>query len=135
VEIAPGLYQAASVNANAIVKGSGGGADLMATLQSLSAALTGNDGPGIRANCSGLNLCIEQLAAGRTQVGMEQDAFRAAVSTARSATADETVQIGTLLDADILDASTRLASAQYALNATLTATAKTLSMSLADKLG
>jgi flagellar hook-associated protein 3 FlgL len=135
VEIAPGLYQAASVNANAIVKGSGGGADLMATLQGLSAALTGNDGPGIRGNYSGLNLCIEQLAAGRTQVGMEQDAFRAAVSTAKSATADETVQIGTLLDADILDASTRLASAQCALNATLTATAKTLSMSLADKLG
>jgi flagellar hook-associated protein 3 FlgL len=135
VEIAPGLYQAASVNANAIVKGSNGGADLMTTLQDLSAALTANDGPGIRANFDRLNLCIEQLAAGRTQVGMEQDAFRAAVSTATSATADETVKIGRLLDADILDASTRLASAQYALNATLTATAKTLSMSLADKLG
>jgi flagellin-like hook-associated protein FlgL len=57
------------------------------------------------------------------------------VSVEKSATADETIKIGRLMDADILDASTKLASAQYALNATLSATAKTLSMSLVDKLG
>jgi flagellar hook-associated protein 3 FlgL len=134
VEIAPGLYQDASVNANEIVKGSNGGVDLLQTIQDLSAALSGNDGPGIRRGLDRLNICIEQLAAGRTKTGMAQDAFMSAVSTAQAATADETVKIGSLLDADILDASTRLAAAQYALNATLTATARTLQMSLADKL-
>jgi flagellar hook-associated protein 3 FlgL len=135
VEIAPGLFQPASVNANAIVKGSNGGSDLMSTLTALSTALGANDGDGIRSSLGDLNRCIEQLAAGRTEVGMSQDAFQAAVSMADSAVSDETIRIGRLLDADIFDASTRLASAQYALNAALTATAKTLSMSLTDKLG
>jgi flagellar hook-associated protein 3 FlgL len=135
VEIAPGLYQAASLDVNQIVKGGSNGVDLMKTLSDLSAALTKNDGAAMRQGLDTLNTSIEQLAAGRTQAGMAQDAFQAAVSTAQSATADETTKIGNLLDADFFDASTRLASAQYALSATLTATAKTLSMSLADKLG
>ncbi len=44
VEVAPGLYQQASVDANAIVKGSNGGVDLLQTLTNLSAALKTNDG-------------------------------------------------------------------------------------------
>ena len=135
VEVAPGLYQAASLDANAIVKGAGGGVDLLQTMTDLSKALQTNDGPAIRAGLDKLNTSINQLASGRTQAGMAQDAFQTAVTTAQTAASDETVKIGKLLDADILDASTRLASAQYALNATLTAAAKTLSMSLADKLG
>jgi len=135
VEVAPGLYQAASLNADTIVKGGTSGVDLLQTMTDLSTSLQQNDANGIRAGLSNLNLCINQLAAGRTIAGMAQDQFQSAVSTAQDATADEKVKIGTLLDADILDASTRLASAQYALSATLSATAKTLSMSLADKLG
>lgn len=134
VEVAPGLYQAASLDANAIVKGTNGGVDLLQTMTDLSKALQANDGTGIRAAIDKLNASINQLAAGRTEAGMAQDAFQTAVTTAQTAASDETVKIGKLLDADILDASTRLASAQYALNATLTAAAKTLGMSLADKL-
>jgi len=135
VEVAPGLYQDASLNANAIVKGANGGVDLMQTMTDLSKALQANDGPGIRIGLDKLNSAINQLAAGRTQAGMAQDSFQNAVSTAQTAASDETIKIGKLLDADIIDASTRLASAQYALNATLSAAAKTLTMSLADKLG
>jgi flagellar hook-associated protein 3 FlgL len=134
VEVAPGLYQAASLDANTIVKGAGGGVDLLKTMADLSKALETNDGPGIRAGLDKLNTSINQLAAGRTQAGMAQDAFQTAVTTAQTAVSDETIKIGKLLDADIIDASTRLASAQYALNATLSAAAKTLTMSLADKL-
>jgi flagellar hook-associated protein 3 FlgL len=135
VEVAPGLYQAASLNANAIVKGAPGGVDLLQTMTALSSALQQNDGAAIRAGLDRINECIEQLAAGRTVAGMAQNQFDAAVGVAQAATADEKVKIGSLLDADILDATTRLASAQYALNAALSATAKTMSMSLTDKLG
>jgi flagellar hook-associated protein 3 FlgL len=135
VEVAPGLYQTASLNANDIVKGANGGTDLMKTLSDLSTALAANDATGIRATLDNLNQCVSQLAAGRTQAGMAQDAFQAAVTTASSAVNDETIKIGKLLDADIIDASSRLASAQYALNATLSAAAKTMTMSLVDKLG
>jgi flagellar hook-associated protein 3 FlgL len=134
VEVAPGLYEAAAINANAIVKGAGGGVDLLQTMTDLSKALATNDGAGIRASLGKLNGSINQLAAGRTQAGMAQDAFQTAVTTAQTAASDETIKIGKLLDADLIDASTRLASAQYALNATLSAAAKTLTMSLADKL-
>jgi flagellar hook-associated protein 3 FlgL len=135
VEVSPRLYQPASVNANEIVNGSNGGVSLLTTMKDLSAALTANDGAAIAIQIDKLNTSIGRLAAGRTQVGMAQDAFQAAVSTAQSAASDSTVTIGKLLDADIFDASSRLASAQYALSATLSATAKTLSMSLVDKLG
>jgi len=134
VEVAPGLYQTASLDANNIVKGANGGTDLMKTLTDLSTALKSNDGAGIRTALDSVNQSVSQIAAGRTQAGMAVDAFQSAVSTASTAVSDETVKIGKLLDADIIDASTRLASAQYALNATLTAAAKTMTMSLADKL-
>jgi len=134
VEVAPGLYQPSSLDANAIVKCANGGVDLLQTLSDLSKSLQTNDANGVRAGLDNVNTAINQLAAGRTQAGMAQDAFQTAVTTAQTAASDETVKIGKLLDADILDASTRLASAQYALNATLTASAKTLGMSLADKL-
>jgi flagellar hook-associated protein 3 FlgL len=135
VEVAPGLYQGASLNANDIVNGGNGGVNLLKTMTDLSAALANNDGPAIRSGIDQLNGSINQLAAGRTQAGMAQDSFQNAVSTSQAAASDETIKIGKLLDADIIDASTRLASAQYALNATLSAAAKTLTMSLADKLG
>ena len=135
VEVAPGLYQDASLNANNIVNGGNGGVNLLQTMNALSQALQTNDGPAIRSGIDQLYGAINQLAAGRTQAGMAQDSFQNAVSTSQTTAADETIKIGKLLDADIIDASTRLASAQYALNATLTAAAKTLTMSLADKLG
>jgi flagellar hook-associated protein 3 FlgL len=134
VEVAPGLYQPASMNANAIVRGNGNGVDLLQTLSELSTALRNSDGVAIRASLNGFNASIGQLAAGRTQAGMSQDAFQSAVTTAQTASSDETVSIGKLLDADFFDASTRLASAQYALNATLAAAVRTLNMSLTDKL-
>jgi flagellar hook-associated protein 3 FlgL len=134
VEVAPGLYQTASLDANTIVKGGASGVDLLTSLSDLAAALKVNDGDTIRASLANFNSAINQLAAGRTQAGMAQDAFQTAVTTAQTAASDETVKIGKLLDADILDASTRLTSAQYALSATLTAAAKTFSMSLADRL-
>ena len=134
VEVAPGLFQNASLDANTIAKGGQNGVDLLKTLTDLSAGLRSNDATAVRTSLGNVNTALDQISVGRTQAGMAQDAFMAAVSTSQTAVSDETIKLGRLLDADILDASTRLSSAQYALNATLTAAAKTLSMSLVDKL-
>jgi flagellar hook-associated protein 3 FlgL len=134
VEVAPGLFQAASLDANTIAKGGTSGVDLLKSISDLAASLRSNDGTTIRSEVDNINSGIGQLAAGRAQAGMAQDAFQNAVSTAQTAASNETVTIGKLLDADLIDASSRLASAQYALNATLTAAAKTFSLSLVDKL-
>jgi flagellar hook-associated protein 3 FlgL len=130
VEIAPGLYQASSVDANVIVKGSNGGVDLMTTLANLATALTSNDVTGIGNAIGSLNTCVQQIATGTAQVGVDQDAFQSAVTASQSATENETEQIGNLMDADVMTASSKVASAQYALDATLTATAQTLNMTM-----
>jgi flagellin-like hook-associated protein FlgL len=134
VEVAPGLYQTSSLDANTIVKGGSTGVDFLKTLSDLSTALANNDGDAIRSSIGNINTAIDQINVGRTQAGMGVDAFQAAVSTADAAVSDETSRMGKLMDADIIDATTRLTSAQYALNATLTAAAKTMNMSLVDKL-
>ncbi len=134
VEIAPGVYQTSSIDANAIVKGGSNGVDLLKTLSDLSTALRSNDGNAIRASVDTVNTAIDQVAAGNTQAGMAQDVFQSAVTTAQTAASDETVKLGNLMDADVLTASTQLSSAQYALNATLTAAAKTMSMTLVGML-
>jgi flagellar hook-associated protein 3 FlgL len=134
VEVSPGLYQTSSLDANTIVKGGSTGVDFLKILSDLSTALANNDGAAIRATVGNINTAIDQINVGRTQAGMGVDAFESAVSTADTAASNETVTIGKLMDADVIDATTRLNSAQYALNATLTAAAKTMSMSLVDKL-
>jgi len=134
VEVAPGLYQTSSLDANTLVKGGGTGVDFLKTLSDLSTALTNNDGAAIRASVGNINTAISQINVGRTQAGMGVDAFQAAVSTADTAVDNETSTIGNLVDADTIDAETRLSSAQYALDATLTAISKTMKMSLVDKL-
>jgi hypothetical protein len=56
-----------------------------------------------------MNTAIAKMAVGRTQAGMAQDAFQSGrVDRANMRSSDETVKLGKLLDADILDASTRL---------------------------
>jgi flagellar hook-associated protein 3 FlgL len=134
VEVSPGQYQTSSLDANTIVKGGSTGVDFLKTLSDLSTALTNNDGAAIRASVGNINTAISQINVGRTQAGMSVDAFQSAVSTADTAVDNETSTIGKLLDADTIDSETRLSSAQYALNATLTAIAKTMKMSLVDKL-
>jgi flagellin-like hook-associated protein FlgL len=56
------------------------------------------------------------------------------VNTCVAQITDEKKVIGELGDADVMDASTRLALAQYALNATLTAASQTLNFSLVNLL-
>ncbi|MGD0835190.1 MAG: flagellar hook-associated protein FlgL [Polyangia bacterium] len=130
VEIAPGLYQAASVDANVIVKGSNGGVDLMTTLANLATALSSNDVTGISNAIGSLNTCVQQIATGTAQVGVDQDGFQSAVTASQAATENETEQIGNLMDADVMTASSQVSAAQYALDATLTATAQTLNMTM-----
>jgi flagellar hook-associated protein 3 FlgL len=134
VEVAPGLYEDSSLRADVIVKGAGGGVDFLQTMQDLVAAMNSNDGDGIRGQLDKMNSVIEQLAAGRTQAGMSQSFFQSAVATSESATADETMKIGHLIDADVIGAASRLTSAQYALNAALSAASKTFSLTIVDKL-
>ena len=134
VEVAPGVYEDASVRADIMAKGVGGGVDILQTLTDLSAALRANDSDAIRASITSLQTGSNQVSAAQSQVGTSVNIFTSAVNTCTAQVTDEKKVIGELGDADVMDASTQLSLAQYALNATLTAASQTLNFSLVNLL-
>ena len=134
VEVAPGVLEDASVRADITVKGVGGGVDLFATLQSLSTALTSNNGNNIRGALTSIDSATTQLTSTLAKVGSMGDAFSTAQTLATNVR-DATVKtVATQSEADIFEASSRLALANHALDATLTAAAQSFHLSLTDKL-
>jgi flagellar hook-associated protein 3 FlgL len=134
VEVAPGVYEDASIRADVMAKGVGGGSDILQTLTNLSAALRANDSDAIRASVASLQAGSNQVSAAQSQAGTSVNIFTSAVSTCTQQNTDETKIISQLGDADVMDASTKLSLAQYALNATLTAASQTLNLSLVSLL-
>jgi flagellar hook-associated protein 3 FlgL len=134
VEIAPGELENASVRADVIAKGVGGGIDVLGTLQTLSTALTSNDVPTIQGSIDSLATSINQVSTGRTQLGGSMNLFDTAAETSRVAVAAEQKTTSELIDVDVIQATSRLALAQRALDAALTASARSFDLSLLDKL-
>jgi flagellar hook-associated protein 3 FlgL len=134
VEVAPGVYEDSSIRADVMAKGVGGGVDILQTLTNLSAALRANDSDAIRASITSLQAGSTQVAAAQSQAGTSVNLFTSTVNTCTQQNTDETKVISQLGDADVMQASTQLSLAQYALNATLTAASKTLNFSLVDLL-
>ena len=134
VEIAPGLFEDASVRADTTITGAGGGANLLTTLTDLANAMRANDGTAIRATLGSFDQVGNQIATARTRAGTAVNVFQGAVDQCGQGSDQEKVLIGKLADADVLDASTRLSAAQTSLDATLTAAAKTFQLSLVDYL-
>jgi len=134
VEVAPGVLEDASVRADIAIKGVGGGVDIFATLQSLSTALTSNNGNGIRGALTNIDSATTQVTTTLAKVGSMGDAF-ATAQTLATTTRDATVKtVATQAEADIFAASSKLALANHALDATLTAAAQSFRLSLMDKL-
>lgn len=135
VEIAPGVQQDASVRADVLAKGVGGGTDVLATITALSTALAANDQPGIQATLDNFDLSTRQVSTGRSQIGASMAVFDAAGLAARTARDAEKLSGSHEADSDTIDAASRLALAQRSLDATLSAAAQTFKLTLLDKLG
>lgn len=136
VEIAPGVYQDASVRADVAVRGAGGppAVDAVATLAALANALAANDKAGAAAAQAGLDRAITQLSTARGQAGAIMNALDTAVAANETARDDAEKRISTLADVDVIQAASELALAQHALEAALTATAQSFKLSLLGKL-
>jgi len=135
VEIAPGVYQAASVRADVALTGAGGGTDVLATLEALALALEANDAVGVRGSLDGLAAGTSQLAVARAEAGAMMSALDAAVAASQAGRDAAKASVAGLIDVDPIQAALELSRAQSALEASLTATAKGLQLSLLDKLG
>lgn len=134
VEVAPGVLENASVRADVAFKGLGGGTDVLATLQSLSAALKANNVAGVQGTLSALEQGTQQISTARSGLGGSMAAFDSAVAAARSAHDREQTLVSHLADADPVESASKLALAQRALEASITATAQGFQLTLLDKL-
>jgi flagellin-like hook-associated protein FlgL len=135
VEIAPGVRQAASLRADVAVGGAGGGADVLATLSALAAALEANDPAGAAATLGALATGTEQVAHARAEAGAALATLDAAVAASRLARDGARERVAALADADPIEAASALALAERALDAALTATVKGFDLTLLGKLG
>jgi flagellar hook-associated protein 3 FlgL len=135
VEIAPGVLQTAAVRSDVALRGDGGGVDVLGTLRALQTALAANDVAGVRAALTPLDRSISQVATARAEAGVAMDAIGAAGEAAKIAAEDEQVQLAQLSEVGLPEASTRLAQAQAALEASMAAAAQSFRLSLLDYLG
>lgn len=134
LEIAPGVYEPASVRAERAVKGSGGGVDLLTTMRTLVTALQAGNQTAIQGTIPALATATDQVAFERSVAGNAMAVFDAAVESNRAAHDDATAAAAHLTDADVIEANSQLALAQRALEASLTATASSFRLSLLDYL-
>jgi flagellar hook-associated protein 3 FlgL len=134
-EVAPGQYEDASVSGNKVFKGAGGGVDIFATLNSLATALSANDATTLQSSIGSIDTSIDQVVQGRAKAGTGVNVFETAQSAAMVAQENDTAASAKLSDADVIASASKLALAQRALDASLTASAKSFSLTLLDKLG
>lgn len=134
VEVAPGVTVPASVRADVALKGVGGGVDVLGTLQNLATALASNNVAGVQGSLDGLDTGIAQVARARAEAGSQLSVMDTARAAAQAARVDGQARLSHLADADVIDAASRLAQAERALDAALTSAARTFRPSLLDKL-
>jgi flagellar hook-associated protein 3 FlgL len=134
IEVAPGLMQNSSVRADQIIKGVGGGVDVLGTLSTIATALTANDGTTVRNSLDNLEAGVNQVASGLAQTGAMMDGMQNAQTVGAAATDAVQKALSSESEVDIFDASSELAAAQQGLEATLTVTSKSFQMSLLDFL-
>jgi flagellar hook-associated protein 3 FlgL len=136
VEIAPGQYEGVSVPGDSLFGGPStpGSSDLFATLKNLSTALKTNDVASITGSLESIGQGIDQVLQGRAKTGTAVNVLQTAVSASQVAVQSDTAASAKLTNADVVTSASKLAFAQQALNAALTASAKSFQFSLVDKL-
>ena len=132
VEVAPGLVQNASVRADQIFTGVGGGVDIFAALESVAVALDTNDGNAIRAGLANVENAGDQIAAALTQVGSMLDSLASSRSIGQAAKDSVVRVLASEGEVDTFEAASDLANARQALEAVLMAASRSFNISLLD---
>jgi flagellar hook-associated protein 3 FlgL len=135
VEVFPGVLQDASVRADVLAKGAGGGTDILATLADLATAFSANDVTAIRNSLDAMDQGITQVSVGRAQTGAMMNTVDVAATSSRMAASNEQTTMSRITDADMFESASELALAQRALDAALTASVRSFDLTLLKKLG
>jgi flagellar hook-associated protein 3 FlgL len=133
-EIGPGIFQRISIHAEDYVTAAAGGTDVFTLLTDLEAALGSNNGAGIELTLDQFDAVLSQVGSGRAEAGGIQNILIATETSAGIVADNAVITVGRLADADLIHSATELSMAQTALNAALSATARSFELNLLDKL-
>lgn len=134
VEIAPGVLENSSLRADIAIKGVGGGADVVQVLQNFAAALRTNNIQGIQDALVGFDQGINQVSGARKDAGASLNILQTAEQVSMLSRDQMRIQIAGVAETDLIESASNLSLANTALEAALTATAKSFKLSLVDKL-
>jgi flagellar hook-associated protein 3 FlgL len=135
VEVAPGVFQNASVNVNNAVNGAAGppSVNIFTALGELSTALAAGTQTGpnsIQASEADLQTALSQVEAARTQEGSDAAAMQTASQLDQTAQTGATTALSNTVDVDEVTVATQLSEAQTVLQAALSASSKSFQLQL-----
>ncbi len=134
VEAFPGVMQTTSIPGDVLARGAGGGPDFITGINDLITALSTNNVAGVQGTLDILDQGIEHLSLARAQLGAGYNTLTVAADTARGVVNTEKATISRLAEADTFEAATKMALAQRALEAALTASVRSFDLTLLNKL-
>ena len=117
-----------------LLKGTGGGVDILSELQNLSTALSTNNVTGIKSTLSNLDTAQNQITTARADVGSRMNRIENISTNMDSTNVDLNKTLSGIQSIDPLKVYSDLANQQTAYQAALTATAKISQLSLLNYL-
>lgn len=132
VEVAPGVYQDASIPADVAIVGAGGGVNIFTALSNLTTALATNNSANIIAAEAPLQAALQQVIQARSQGGSNSAAIQTATQVMQTAQLASTTDVSTVVDANEVSVATQLTQAQTVYQAAITASQQSFQLSLTN---
>jgi len=134
VEVDHGSFVQMNYSGGELIRGTGGGTDIIATLDNIIAALNSNDTSGVEAELSNLDDALGQVLATRTDLGARLTHLNSANTMIDNMNLSLTKITSDKQDADMIQVISDLSKQQTAYEAAVAAAAKISQISLLDYL-
>lgn len=133
VEVGSGLKVATNISGDTVFNAAGG-VDVFAMLTDLQTQLNNNDPDAIAALLDDVDVAINQVISGRSDLGNYINTAQVAESVVNRLNEDLSTEKSRLIDTDIMDSSSKMALNSQALEASLAAISRVMNISLINRL-
>jgi len=132
IEVAPGLTETVSVGMNKLMNDPEG-VDVLGTLRAVSDAMKAGDGTAIRNLTGTLTRGMDQVLSGRVKAGATTNLLEMATTASQTLQDAATKNKSALVDTDYIEAASRLALSQHALDAAMASSTKSFELTLLSR--
>jgi flagellar hook-associated protein 3 FlgL len=132
VEVAPGLTETVSVGMDKLIRDPEG-VDVLGTLQAVADAMRAGDGNAIRSLSDTLSKGIDQVLAGRVKAGATTNLLEMATTASQTLQDAAVKNKSATVDTDFIEAASRLALSQHALDAAMASSTKSFDLTLLSR--